>query len=681
MNKPLKIGLIVVGVLIALFVTAAVILVATVDPNAYKAEIAQAVKEETGRELKFEGDIGFNFFPWLGLKVGPVALGNAPGFSPAEMLRINRAEANIQIMPLLSGQIAIGTVVLDGFTMNLAVNQQGVTNWDDLAKGGKEDTAEKVEDTKQDHGGGGSQLESLSVEGVEITNANIAYDDRKTGKQAALNNFNLIIGEVGNKIPTPIEMHFDLKLNEPKIETKPALTAIATFDKDAGTVQLTNLILELLNLNITGDFFAKTGDKGVNYSGELKVAAFNAKTLMEQLGMEPLKTTDPAALTKISALLKIDGNDNAVSMDNLTVKLDDTTITGTGGVKNFAKPAITVAVNVDDIDADRYFPPPSDQPAAAQAEPTAEQEAPAEEPDLTGLKDLDLFAKLTIGKAKAMNLRVSDILVETRAKNGIVTTKPFKANLYEGTIDAHSVLDATMKVASWKEAAHLKNVQAGPLLKDLMGKDQLLGTTVVKYDVSGTGLTPDNIKKTISGTASFAFTDGAINGLNIAQMIRNAFSVLKGGKGKEDGPLRTDFAELLGSAQIDKGHITNNDLLMKSPLLRVTGKGWANLPRNEVDYLTTVTVVGTLKGQDGASMEDLSGLPIPLYAKGSLDDPKIGLDTKALADALFKGTFKKGTKGLEDTLKKNILGGGSDSGTTDTKEEKKTPGSLLKGLF
>lgn len=674
MNKPIKIGLIVIGGLIALFITAAVILVATVDPNEYKTEIAQAVKDNTGRDLVFEGDIGFNFFPWLGLEVGPVALGNAPGFKPKEMVRINRAEASIQIMPLLSGNVAIGVIVLDGFTLNLAVNEKGVTNWDDLVKSGqkpKEPSKEKPAAESE-----GSKLESISVGGVEITNANISYDDRKAGQKASVSNLNLIIGEVGDKLPTPIELVFDLKLDKPKIDTRPKLTGIATFDKGAGTFRLTELVLSILDMTVTGDFFAKSSDNALNYSGELKLAEMSIKDLMSKLGMEPIVTTDPSVLTKTTALIKVNGTADSASLENLTIGLDDTTITGTGSVRNFAKPAIQVAVNIDEIDADRYMPPASkdEKKAPAQKEQAS---GPAEEPDLSALRDLDLKAKLTIGKIKAINLRFSDILTDLVAKNGIIHIKPFAASLYDGNLTGQSEVDVNGKIATWKESADLKGVQAGPLLKDLTGKDHVLGTTVAKYNVTGAGLTPDNIKKTITGTASFAFTDGAINGVNVAKMIRDAFNSLKGLPKSPDEPARTDFAELTGSAVMEKGHATNNDLLMKSPLLRVTGKGWANMPKNSVDYLTTVKVVGTLKGQEGESLDELSGLSIPIYAKGALDSPKIGLDAKAFAEALFKGKAKN----LEENLKESILGGSKkDSGST-TDGEKKSPGSILKGLF
>ncbi len=676
MSKPIKLGLIFVGGFIALFVLAAVILVATVDPNEYKGEIAQAVKESTGRDLQFEGDIEFNFFPWLGLKVGPVALGNAAGFSPAEMVRINKAEANIQIMPLLTGNIAIGTVVLDGFTLNLAVNKAGVTNWDDLTKGGSDagEQEKPIETGGKSSDGGGAKIDSLSVEGVEITNANIVYDDMKAGKKSSLTDLSLVIGEVGNKIPTPFELTFQLKVDDPKIDTRPKLVGVATFDTDAGTIQIVELAFEALGLKVTGDFFAKSKD-GLNYSGELKLAEFSPKMIMEELNMEPIITADIAALTKVSADLKVNGTDGMAALEQLVIKLDDTTITTEGSVKNFAKPAIVVKTNIDSIDVDRYMPPKSESKGEAKAaEPVAVSEAPAEEPDLSALKDLDIDTKLTIGKVKGMNLTITDILCQTTVKKGIVTIKPFSAKLYDGSITAHSALDTNQSPARWKETAAMKGVQAGPLLKDLVGKDHLLGTTVVNYNLMGFGLTPDNIKKSITGTASFAFTDGAVNGVNVAKMLRDAFNAIKGKPSSADEVAKTDFAELLGSAILKKGHITNNDLLMKSPLLRVTGKGWANLPKNNLDYLATVTVVGTLKGQDGASMEDLKGLPLPIYAKGSLDNPSIGLDGKAMAEALLKDTFKKGTKDLEKNLKESILGGGK-SGDGEKK------GGILKGLF
>lgn len=689
MGKAIKILLIIAGVLLALFVAAAAILVATVDPNDYKEEIAQAVKENTGRELKFEGDMSFNFFPWLGLKVGPMALGNAAGFSPDEMVRINKAQASIQIMPLFTGEVKVGKVVLDGLTANLAKNRKGITNWDDLVKPAepaKKNKAAKLVKQKSD---GDKQLESLSVEGVEITNANILFDDQQAGKKTTVNNLNLMVGEIGSGERFPFELSFDLKLDDPKIDTRPVLSGFGTLDQDAGTFDIDELKLAALNLELTGKLFAKFKD-AVSYSGELALAEMSVKKLMMELGMEPLETADPKAMQAVSADLRLNGTDTSVTLESLTVKLDDTTVTADGSVTNFDKPAIRIVLNVDDIDADRYMPPKAEGESEKAAESTAPAtEEPAQEPDLSALKELDLGAKLTMGKLKVMNLIITEILAEITAKNGVLAAKPVSLKLYEGTYTAEGKLDANPRLATWSEKGQLSEVKAGPLLKDLTGKAHLEGTGVVKYNLHGFGLTPDNIKRSVTGTASFAFLDGAINGINVAKMIRDGWNKLKGKPAGPKEPEKTDFAELLGSATLHEGHIVNKDLLMKSPLLRLIGEGWANLPGNNIDYLATATVVGTLKGQDGESMEDLKGLALPVRIKGDLDQPDISLDMAAMAKALFGDSIKKGTKAIEDSLRKTILGGESKPGsTTDTKTGTKVdtkqapkPANPIKKLF
>ena len=687
MGKAIKTLLIIAGVLLALFVAAAIILVATVDPNDYKGEIAQAVKDNTGRELTFEGDIGFNFFPWLGLRVGSMALGNAPGFEPAEMVRITKAQASIQIMPLFTGEVKIGMVVLDGLTANLAKNRKGVTNWDDLAKPAAPEEQNKAARLVDKKDSGGTQMEALSVEGVEITNANILFDDQQAGKKTTINNLNLIVGEIGSGERFPFELSLDLKLDEPKIDTRPTLTGFGTLDQDAGTFDIDELKLTALNLELTGKLFARFKD-AISYSGELALAEMSVKQLMRELGMEPLETADAKALEAVSADIKLNGTDTAVALEKMTVKLDDTTIEAEGSVANFDKPAIRLVLSVDDIDADRYMPPKAEDESGQAAEQPASPAAdtPAQEPDLSALKDLDLGAKLTVGKLKVMNLIITEILAELTAKNGVLAAKPVSLKLYDGAYEAEGKLDANPRLATWSEKGQVKDVQAGPLLKDLTGKAHLEGTGLVKYDLHGFGLTPDNIKRSITGTASFAFMDGAVNGVNVAKMIRDGWNKLKGKPAGPKEPEKTDFAELLGSATLHEGHIVNKDLLMKSPLLRLSGEGWANLPGNNTDYLATATVVGTLKGQDGETMDDLKGLPLPVRIKGDLNQPDISLDMAAMGKALFGDSIKKGTKAIEDSLRKTILGNepktdakDAKSGTaTDIKKDAKSSNPIKK---
>ena len=80
MNKPLRLGLKIFAALILLLLIVVISLPFIIDPNQYKGQIISQVKKETGRELAIPGDIKLSLFPWLGVQLGEVSLGNAAGF-------------------------------------------------------------------------------------------------------------------------------------------------------------------------------------------------------------------------------------------------------------------------------------------------------------------------------------------------------------------------------------------------------------------------------------------------------------------------------------------------------------------------------------------------------------------------------------------------------------------------
>ena len=128
--KYLGIGL---GTLIVLIIALIIIVPLIIDPNDYKPQISNAVKDATGRELTIDGDIGLSVFPWIGLKLGAVTLANPEEFGPDPFAHIAGAQVKLKLLPLLSKQVEMKTVVLEGLRLNLAIAEDGTTNWDDLA--------------------------------------------------------------------------------------------------------------------------------------------------------------------------------------------------------------------------------------------------------------------------------------------------------------------------------------------------------------------------------------------------------------------------------------------------------------------------------------------------------------------------------------------------------------------
>ena len=73
----------IVGGLILLLIVVVAIVAATFDPNEYKPQIVNLVKERTGRTLTMDGKIGLTFFPKIGAEVERVALSEPNGTWPA----------------------------------------------------------------------------------------------------------------------------------------------------------------------------------------------------------------------------------------------------------------------------------------------------------------------------------------------------------------------------------------------------------------------------------------------------------------------------------------------------------------------------------------------------------------------------------------------------------------------
>ena len=130
----------------------------------------------------------------------------------------------------------------------------------------------------------------------------------------------------------------------------------------------------------------------------------------------------------------------------------------------------------------------------------------------------------------------------------------------------------------------------------------------------------------LSGQGQATFRDGAIVGINVAGMVRNVtwHSRVAPREARE-----TDFAELSGSFDIENGILTNNDLWLQAPVLRVAGSGQLNLPERTVNYRIEPRAAPTLEGQGGA--REVAGLLVPVIVRGPWDDLTFAPDLESVA--------------------------------------------------
>ena len=217
----------------------------------------------------------------------------------------------------------------------------------------------------------------------------------------------------------------------------------------------------------------------------------------------------------------------------------------------------------------------------------------------------------------------------------------------------------------------LKNFQAHPFMSDAMDFKRIEGTANAHLNVTTRGRSQRELVSALGGAGKVTFLNGAIRGINLAAMVRNVASAFLDPTAASTQ--KTDFAELGGTYVIRRGILTNNDLLLKSPLLRLTGRGTVTLPRQRIDYRLKPKIVASTRGQD--SRAGAPGISVPVIVSGPWDNISYKPD---LAGAIG-GIAKDPAKAL-DTLK-GLLSGTSGDGDSKSTLSIPDAGKLLKGLF
>ncbi|MCP3677219.1 MAG: AsmA-like C-terminal region-containing protein, partial [Deltaproteobacteria bacterium] len=168
------------------------------------------------------------------------------------------------------------------------------------------------------------------------------------------------------------------------------------------------------------------------------------------------------------------------------------------------------------------------------------------------------------------------------------------------------------------------------------------------------GVEGKRLMETLNGDLQLTVFNGALKGINIGAMIREARHKIQGKALPQDNRAQTDFTELSASIKITNGILANNDLKAKSPLLRVSGEGTADLPNDRLNYLVNTSLVETSKGQGGKARSELRGITIPVRFTGSLSAPKYSLDPGQMLAAEAKRVVQKKKRKVQKKLEKKV---------------------------
>ncbi|MCF8114424.1 MAG: AsmA family protein [Desulfotignum sp.] len=666
MNRLIKWILGMMAALVVLVVAAIVLVPMFVDLHQYKRGLEELVTQQTGRSFTMGDDMDVSIFPWVGVRLSDLHLGSPEGFAAKDMVVVDQFEVRLKVMPLLSRRIEINTFVVDTPQIFFERRKDGRANWEGLGKADERGAQKKPAEEKTGSTDPALPIESLMVGDFTIRNGQIVFADKAAGLEKQITELNLTLGDISLDKPVKIDL-------SSRVDGKPLSLKgkIGPVGKNPGKSDIDfDLVLKalgMMDVKLAGKLVDLSDRSQANMA--LDVAPFSLRKLMAELD-QPffMETADPAVFEKIAMQANISGGASAVSLTSGQLTLDDSFLTFSGEAKAFEEPDVVFDLALDRIDLDRYLPPAQEKNKAGVPSSDGKKEAaPGAAPDYGPLRRLVLDGKLKIGQMKAANVTVSDIAAHVTARNGQIAVDPLSMNLYQGSLASALGIDVRQKKPETRINLDLNGVQAGPLIRDAVAKDLISGTLTADVSLAMAGSTPDQIKKSLDGKGQLTFTDGAIEGIDIAGMVRNAAAKAGLGQQTAEKP-RTDFAELTVPFSVGQGIFHVNDAGLKSPLLRVNAAGKAYLMKEELDFRVEPKLVGTLKGQ-GDTM-DRSGIMVPLLVTGSFASPKIRPDLAGMLGS-----------GLPDTEKVKEMIDTKKLPATDVKSLEEEGKKVLKGLM
>ena len=669
--------------------------------ESYKPRIAALVKEQTGRDLTINGGISLSLLPRIVVTVEDVTFSNADWASNDQMASMESMEVVLKVLPLFKGEIALERFVLVKPEIDLAINRRGVGNWvfsptitADTPPATPEPAASGSGNDNEPGSASSPAVRNVQLGKIAIEGGTVRYSDARSAAQYDLMEINIDLSLPS--LDDPLGLDGAFVWNGDKVVLDLDVAAPRAFS--TGGTSAIELVLDAPKLNGTFSGMA-TLSPVLSIDGSAALRIPSVRELASWAG-QPMAPGGGFGALDLKGAIDVKGD--VYRFADATLSFDG--MNGTGDIAidaGRARPKLSGSLALDRLDANIYLGAPvasndndggapssaggsSGGGATSSTPATGWSDAPI---DLSGLKAVDADLNLSVQEIFFQALKIGESALAINLSGGKLTSRLTKLDLYEGQGTGQLVLDGSRATPNIAAKFDLASIAAFPLLRDAADFERLEGAGTINIDVTTSGNSQKAMMSALNGSGSVRFENGAIRGINIAQLTRNVLSAATSGW-ESGGTQSTDFSELGGTFTISQGVLTNNDLKMLSPLVRVNGKGSVNMPNQTLNYRVEPKLAATLEGQGGGT--DVKGIEVPIIITGSWFNPKFAPDLAAVLNN------REGIKDAIDAVKEDggkgllrgLLGGqqqpagdGTQNGDAASESEKIEPKDVIRGLF
>ncbi len=373
-------------------------------------------------------------------------------------------------------------------------------------------------------------------------------------------------------------------------------------------------------------------DRHLSLDGNAKASGhpltFGVKAAMPDPSMA--RQTAPVELTldapgllraPLSSKAEVRLNGTVVMINGLSGTIGDGAFDGWASVDFAGKPLVKVDLDFRKLDVATT--------ASQTTSPTAPPTWSRDPIELAGLNYVDAQVRLSAAELNAGSAHFAPAALEASLVSGVLKGVISNLGAYGGQASGTLDIDVSHDIPVYAVHSDLTGVRALPLLKSAADFDKLDGKLQARIDLRSNGQSQQAIMSNLAGTVTANFKDGAIRGLNVAQMIRSLTSGTLSGW-QENREQTTDLSQLSASFRVEKGQAVTSDLNLVGPLVKMTGAGTIDIGAKTLALRVEPKLVMTTEGQGRAS--DPVGFGIPVVIDGPWTDPRIYPDMAGILD-------------------------------------------------
>jgi len=573
-----RIILILIAIPLVLVLAAAILIPLLVDKETILSLAAEQVERQTGATLTVDGKVDFSVFPTLGLALGDVSLQMPEETQPG--LQARDLEIGVQLLPLLSKEVLIDTLKLDGVVVKM-VSEPGPAPVDTTG---------------------------LSDEQLQAFYAKRRAALEEAGRSAGAE----------NAIAVPLALNVQtLSVTDSRLE----MTEVGGESTVVEILRLTGTDLNLEGRDIPLEAHIRLPgeqDTEIELRGAVAVSQDTDTVNLQEMGVEIRGATADDITLQVSGAIDLQ---RQVADVELTASIGETEARGQLHYASFESPGIDTRLQLNLFNPAILALAGPEAATAAGTEKSARGTGDGDTPlPLDAIRVMDTRAQLKIDKLIFEKHVVDDLEARLRVVDGIAILSGVTGRMHGGELNMKGNLNAKQSTARVNAQGTLNNLDIASVLQAVEAKPVLSGRADLNWKLHGRGNSSKAITQTLKGPIELVARDAVLTDMGVEQMMCEAVALVNREALSASFPASSRFQTLAADIELGGGQAKLQPLEAQLGEIGLRGTGALTLESLEFDTTFRARLSPGLEKLDPACRvnQRITAIDWPVNCKGQV---------------------------------------------------------------